>query len=107
MHCQRLFVQGQGSQYFEVQPPENDDDPAIVPVNGDAAWARVGEAMAKAWERVEKRAISTIQAGERDEVNPWVERTQWLPYLSQGAKCTVYRVDFCVRDRSYAYSGDI
>ena len=37
--------------------------------------------MAKAWERVEKRAISTIQAGERDEVNPWVERTQWLPYL--------------------------
>ncbi|KAF2870921.1 hypothetical protein BDV95DRAFT_619840 [Massariosphaeria phaeospora] len=37
--------------------------------------------MAKAWERVEKRAISTIQAGERDEVNPWVDRTQWLPYL--------------------------
>jgi hypothetical protein len=33
------------------------------------------------WERVEKRAASTIQAGERDEVNPWVERTQWLPYL--------------------------
>ncbi|KAF2866456.1 hypothetical protein BDV95DRAFT_680034 [Massariosphaeria phaeospora] len=20
-------------------------------------------------------------AGERDEVNPWVDRTQWLPYL--------------------------
>jgi hypothetical protein len=37
--------------------------------------------MAKAWERVEKRAISTIQAGERDEVNPCMERTQWLPYL--------------------------
>jgi hypothetical protein len=39
------------------------------------------ESGAKAWERVEKRAISTIQPGERDEVNPWVERTQWLPYL--------------------------
>jgi hypothetical protein len=50
-------------------------------VDSEAAWARVGEAMAKAWERVEKRAISTIQAGERDEVNPWVERTQWLLYL--------------------------
>jgi hypothetical protein len=37
--------------------------------------------MTKAWERVEKRAISTIQAGERDEVNLWVERTQWLLYL--------------------------
>jgi hypothetical protein len=22
-----------------------------------------------------------MQEGERDEVNPWVERTQWLPYL--------------------------
>jgi hypothetical protein len=28
-----------------------------------------------------KRAQSTIQVGERNEVNPWVERTQWLPYL--------------------------
>jgi hypothetical protein len=81
VHCQRLLIQGPGSQYFEVQPPD-DDNPGVVPIDGEAAWARVGEAMAKAWERVEKRAISTIQAGERDEVNPWVERTQWLPYLS-------------------------
>jgi hypothetical protein len=42
--------------------------------------------MAKAWERVEKRAISTIQAGEHDEVNPCMERTQWLPYLV-GMEC--------------------
>jgi superfamily II DNA helicase RecQ len=81
VHCQRLLIQGPGSQYFEVQPPDDDDDAAIVPVDSEARWARVGEAMAKAWERVEKRAISTIQAGERDEVNPWVERAQWLPYL--------------------------
>ena len=50
-------------------------------VGGEAAWARVGAEMAKAWERVEKQAVSTIQDGERDEVNPWLERTQWLPYL--------------------------
>jgi hypothetical protein len=62
-----------------VQPPDNDD--AVVPVDSDAAWTRVGEAMDKAWERVQKRAISTIQAGERDEVNLWVERTRWQPYL--------------------------
>jgi hypothetical protein len=37
--------------------------------------------MAKAWDNVEKRANKTIQEGEKDEVNPWVERTQWLPYL--------------------------
>lgn len=52
-----------------------------MPVDGGAAWARVGEQMARAWEKVENRAHKTIQEGERDEVNPWVERTQWLPYL--------------------------
>jgi hypothetical protein len=31
----------------------------------------VGEQMAKAWERVEKRANKTIQEGEKDEVNPY------------------------------------
>jgi hypothetical protein len=52
-----------------------------VHVDGGTAWARVGEQMARAWENVEKRANKTIQEGERDEVNLWVERTQWLPYL--------------------------
>jgi hypothetical protein len=41
----------------------------------------VGEQMAKAWANVETLAQNTIQAGEKDEVNPWVERTQWLLYL--------------------------
>jgi hypothetical protein len=36
----------------------------------------VGEQMAKAWANVETLAQNTIQAGEKDEVNPWVERTQ-------------------------------
>ena len=52
-----------------------------MPVGSNAAWALVGKQMAKAWENVEKRANKTIQEGEKDEVNPWVERTQWLPYL--------------------------
>jgi RecQ family ATP-dependent DNA helicase len=79
VHCQRLLVQGPGSQYFEVHEP-GDDDPDVVP-DGDAAWARVGEQMAKAWANVESRAQTTIQEGERDEVNPWLDRTQWLAYL--------------------------
>ena len=77
--CQRLLVQGPGSQYFEVHPPAADME--AVPVNGDAAWARIGDAMAEAWANVEKLAQTTIQAGKRDEVNPWLERTGWLPYL--------------------------
>ncbi|KAJ4395074.1 hypothetical protein N0V91_011088 [Didymella pomorum] len=79
VHCQRLLVQGQGSQYFEVHQP-GQDGPDVVP-DGDAAWAQVGERMAKAWANVEARAQNTIQAGEKDEVNPWLERTQWLPYF--------------------------
>jgi hypothetical protein len=69
VHCQRLL------QYFEVQlPNDDDDDPAAVPVDSNTAWARVSTEMAEALERVKKQAASTIQAGERDEVNPWVER---------------------------------
>jgi hypothetical protein len=52
-----------------------------VPTDGDTSWVRVGEQMAKAWENIEKRANKTFQEGEKDEVNPWVDRTQWLPYL--------------------------
>jgi hypothetical protein len=81
VYCHRLFGSRHGSQYFEVQPPNDNDDPGVVPINSDAAWVRVGKAMAKAWANVEMRAQNTIQEGERDEVNPWLERTQWLPYL--------------------------
>jgi hypothetical protein len=41
-----------------------------VPVDSSAAWARVGEQMARAWKNIEKQANKTIQEGESDEVNP-------------------------------------
>jgi hypothetical protein len=53
----------------------------VVPVDSEAAWARVGEQIARAWENVEKRVQNTIQDSKRDKVNPWLEQTQWLPYL--------------------------
>jgi hypothetical protein len=80
VYCQRLLVQGQGSQYFQVHQPDN-DGPDVVPIDGNTAWAQVGKQMAKAWTNIKTRAQNTIQEGKRDEVNPWVERTQWLPYL--------------------------
>jgi hypothetical protein len=71
VQCQRLFGSRHGSQYFEVQAPSQDGEgPSTVPVSGEAAWARVGEQIAKAWENVEKRENKTIQEGEKDEVNP-------------------------------------
>jgi RecQ family ATP-dependent DNA helicase len=83
VYCQRLFSSRHGSQYFQVHAPNEGPvgGPEPVPVDSEAAWAQVGEQMAKAWENIETRAQSTIQEGERDEVNPWLERTQWLPYL--------------------------
>jgi hypothetical protein len=75
VYCQRLFGSRHGSQYFQVHGP-GDDSPNVVPGNGEAAWARVGKQMARAWESIERRAQNTIQDGERDEVNPWLERTQ-------------------------------
>jgi superfamily II DNA helicase RecQ len=80
VHCQRFFVQGPGSQYFEVQVPREGYQDTI-PIDGQAVWTKIGEQMANTWENIEKRAQNTIQDGERDEVNPWLERTQWLPYL--------------------------
>jgi hypothetical protein len=73
--CQRLFGSRHGSQYFEVQP-SNDNDSGVVFINGHSVWARVGKAMAKAWKRVKKQAISTIQAGEHNKISPWVKQTQ-------------------------------
>jgi hypothetical protein len=40
----------------------------------------MGEQMAKVWESIDKQAKNIIQDGERDEVNPWLERTQWWRY---------------------------
>ncbi|GME40029.1 uncharacterized protein LTHEOB_12917 [Neofusicoccum parvum] len=34
-------------------------------------------------EELEKRARATIEDGEKDEVSPWLDRTQWLPYLAR------------------------
>jgi hypothetical protein len=79
--CQRLFIQGQGSQYFQVQPAGSHAADIQPVLNSQAAWAQVGDQMARVWESMGKRAQDTIQEGEKDEVNPWLERTQWMPYL--------------------------
>lgn len=63
-----------------MQKPD-EGNPDTAPVDSNAAWMRVGEQMAKAWAHVETQVQNTIQPGEKDEVSPWLERTQWLPYL--------------------------
>lgn len=75
--CQRLFVQGKGSQYSEVHQFTVDGSSSI-PMNGEAVWAQMGEEMEKIWAKEGQLAQTIIQEGEQDEANLWLERTQWL-----------------------------
>jgi hypothetical protein len=62
VYCQRLFSSRHGSQYFQVHAPNEGlrESPGTVSIDGEAAWAQMGEEMAKAWENIEKRARNTI-----------------------------------------------
>ena len=77
VHCQRFFVQGPGLQYFKVHQSES----TAEPVDHETAWARISQNMEKAWANVQKQAKTTIQDSAQDEVNLWLERTGWMPYL--------------------------
>ncbi|KAK4983003.1 hypothetical protein LTR50_007471 [Elasticomyces elasticus] len=83
VRCHRLFVQGRRSQYFEVRQPMRTDtgEPQAIPTDGDALWADLRNKITTQWADIEKKVRTTIQEGERDKVNPWLERTQWQPYL--------------------------
>jgi hypothetical protein len=48
-------------QYFEVQPPSQDQEGlSTVPIDSCAAWARVGKQMARAWEDIKSQANKII-----------------------------------------------
>ena len=77
VYCQRFFIQGPKSQYFEVLEPLRGGEESLGSISIDpaTAWGRVGSEMAQALERVRKNAEAAIRDGERDEVNLWLERT--------------------------------
>lgn len=74
-------MQKEHSQFFEVR--NDDDDAARQPcptVKGDV------ERWSEAWTRASQHfdnvcADDTIRPGAVDEVNPWLRRTGWIPYL--------------------------
>lgn len=81
--CQRAFTHGVGSHYIHVQRPgldstvniEAEDTPQPHVVN--QLVAQMEEAFT---EQQAQRTV--IEAGERDEANPWLRRTQWAVYLA-------------------------
>ncbi|KAH7000823.1 hypothetical protein B0J12DRAFT_692848 [Macrophomina phaseolina] len=81
VYCQRFFPTFQGSQYFEVRRPEQAGENQARFLQGEQLWQQVCDKANKNWEELEKKARVTIEDGEKDEVSPWLDRTQWLPYL--------------------------
>lgn len=75
VRCQRLFVQREHSQFFEVRSDRSDGD-----VSGSSR-GKEEQTWSQAWERASQhynaiRADATIRAGAVDEVNPWLRRTR-------------------------------
>ncbi|TKA40489.1 hypothetical protein B0A49_13909, partial [Cryomyces minteri] len=95
VQCQRFFTSRHGSQYFEVRQPDREQEQehtqaqaqaqAQVPGKGgnsrEEVWARLRQKLVATRTSIENKARSTIQEGEADEVNPWLERAQWHQYL--------------------------
>ncbi|GME34873.1 uncharacterized protein LTHEOB_12917 [Neofusicoccum parvum] len=91
VRCQRFFPTFYGSQYFEVCQPEEaqeereEQEEQVDPgqQGGEQLWQQAWNKANRNWEELEKRARATIEDGEKDEVSPWLDRTQWLPYLAR------------------------
>jgi len=81
--CQRAFTHGAGSHYIHVQrasldhtvdlEAENTPQPQVI----NQLVAQLEDAFT---EQQAQRTV--IEAGERDEANPWLRRTQWAVYLA-------------------------
>jgi hypothetical protein len=102
--CQRFFVQKEHSQYFEVRSGAEAEGVSVardaeaegVSVAGDAeeqAWSQAWERASQHYDKI--RADDVIRAGEVDEVNPWLRRTGWMPYLEGFSSRDVLR---CIRE---------
>ena len=80
VQCQRFFVQKEHSQFFEVR---SRNDPKNEGVGRDLDDEQV---WSQAWGRASQyynniRADDTVRSGAIDEVNPWLRRTGWVPFL--------------------------
>jgi hypothetical protein len=80
VRCQRAFGQGPGSHYIRVRTvgaeaiPEADS--MLATEVGDRLIDQIEQAFTE-----ESELPQVIDAGERDDANPWLRRTQWAVYL--------------------------
>ncbi|KAI7458059.1 hypothetical protein KC351_g18349, partial [Hortaea werneckii] len=65
--------------YFEVQSTPDTDRRGISRSQAQETWSQVRERACSHYDEI--RASDIIRPGEADEVNPWLKRAGWLPYL--------------------------
>jgi hypothetical protein len=77
VQCQRFFTSRYCSQYFRIvqrQTPAQDTE-------GLSSWEKVKREVNAHFDSMQDEAKKTIQGGEKNEVNPWLQRTGWEVYL--------------------------
>lgn len=80
VQCQRFFVHQEHSQFFEVTSDRSNHKGASNGSNREQqTWSQVWERASQHYHTI--RADDTIRAGAVDEVNPWLRRTGWVPFM--------------------------
>jgi hypothetical protein len=76
IYCQRFFVSGPQSQYFQVTPPLHPAASSQTDLIRDQVYERIRQL-----EQQEEQQNQTITAAShRTAVHPWLERTRWQDY---------------------------
>jgi superfamily II DNA helicase RecQ len=79
--CQRFFIHGPRQEYFEVQPADRPAADETLQTTS-SKWDQARRQLTQSWNAVQAAQERTIREGQPDEVNPWLERTGWEPYLA-------------------------
>lgn len=79
VHCQRLYRQGTGSQYFAVSGVVREPSPTPDPLLTDSLFDHLETQFQSTLDPIHQR----IQPAEINEANPWLRRTKWDFYLRE------------------------
>ena len=75
--CQRIFVTGAGSNYFEVRTINPQEDLDLDPDPQKSIWDQIEELRSDH----QLRTPNIIYPAEDGEISPWLRRTGWTKYL--------------------------
>jgi hypothetical protein len=78
--CQRFFPTHLGSHYIYIRQPSSAHQPDEPPASLGITTC-IAQQLDRLQLKSQSDAHTTIQAGEIDDANPWLRRTQWMEYL--------------------------